>query len=113
MRLLLDQNISFRVSKNLSKVFPGICHVKQEGLENASDMEIWQYARKNDLAIVTFDADFSDISLIKGIPPKIIWLRTGNMNTKEITECLRSHQFVISMFLNNKEYKDIDCLEIY
>jgi predicted nuclease of predicted toxin-antitoxin system len=51
---------------------------------DATDNEIWEYARKNNYAIITFDADFYDISIINGHPPKIVWLRTGNISTNEI-----------------------------
>ena len=49
-------------------------------------MEIWEYAKNNNFCIVTFDADFVDIATIKGHPPKIIWLRTGNMTTENIAQ---------------------------
>ena len=54
MKLLFDQNISFRIVKNLSKEVEDISHVVYEKLHNATDLEIWEYARKNEFAIVTF-----------------------------------------------------------
>ena len=113
MRLLLDQNISYRVVKGLLKSFPEITQVKELGLENASDLEIWNYAKKYKYTIVTFDADFYDLALLKGIPPKIIWLRTGNTSTKNIIKLIIDNHFIITEFITNKEYKDVDCIEIY
>ena len=81
-RLLFDQNISFRVLHYLNDSFNASTQVKAEGLETKSDMEIWQYAKVNNYSIVTFDADFSDIAHLKGVPPKIVWLRTGNKKNK-------------------------------
>ena len=75
MRLLFDQNISFRITKRLYSYFSGCKHVSDFGLHNCEDHVVWQYARKNNLVIVTFDSDFYDISLINGHPPKIIWIR--------------------------------------
>lgn len=82
------------------------------GLENASDIEIWRYAKKNNFAIVTFDADFSDFTTFFGHPPKVIWLRTGNKTTKAIAECLIQNTDIIKDFLNSENYKNISCLEI-
>lgn len=82
------------------------------GLENSSDNDIWDYAKKNGYTIVTFDADFADIASIKGNPPKIIWLRTGNLTTKNITRLLKNHYKTIIDFIENSDYKEIDCLEI-
>ena len=56
------------------------------GLHNRNDAEIWQFAKQNGFTIVTFDADFFDISILRGHPPKVIWLRTGNLATSEIAE---------------------------
>ncbi len=76
MKLLFDQNISFRLTKKLQNYFPGSLHVSDCGLLDSEDQEIWEYARDHGFAIVTFDADFYDISIINGQPPKIIWITT-------------------------------------
>ena len=47
MKLLLDQNLSFRLINQLSKTFPGSKHVKDFGLTEADDEQIWGYAAKN------------------------------------------------------------------
>ena len=55
MRLLFDQNISFRVIKGIQDVFPLAKQVRELGLENYSDRLIWEFAKKEDYTIVTFD----------------------------------------------------------
>ena len=45
-------------------------HVGQHGLDDSNDPEIWDYAAKNNLHILTKDSDFNDILNIKGFPPK-------------------------------------------
>ena len=49
---------------------------------------IWKYAKANQYTILTFDEDFLDLQNMLYYPPKIIWLRTGNINTKEIASLL-------------------------
>jgi predicted nuclease of predicted toxin-antitoxin system len=112
MKLLFDQNISFRVIKKLNKYFSDSKHVSECDLQDSDDIEIWEYAKSNSYTIVTFDADFYDISLINGHPPKIIWLITGNLSTTEITELLISKGTTIDRFLNDDDYKKLSCLEI-
>lgn len=41
--------------------------------------------------IVTKDSDFSDLSVILGYPPKILWIRRGNCTTAEIEAILRAN----------------------
>lgn len=79
--LLFDQNISPKITKHVGSIFSGATHTRFVGLEDASDPEIYKYAADRGLHIVTFDADFADLSTILGHPPKIIWLRTVNMTT--------------------------------
>jgi predicted nuclease of predicted toxin-antitoxin system len=81
-------------------------------LENSSDSTIWEYAKSNQFTIVTFDSDFCDIANIKGSPPKIVWLRTGNMTTNHIADLLIKHQSAIADFIQLPEFDKIACLEI-
>ncbi len=46
------------------------------------DKQIWEYAKENDLIIVTKDRDFYDKIMISGPPPKVIHIRVGNMKMK-------------------------------
>jgi len=112
MKLLFDQNISYRITKFLANHFPACKHISDCGLMDCEDPEIWLYAKKNNYAIVTFDSDFYEISLINGHPPKIIWIRTGNLPTSEITSLLIHKKNIITEFLLNDEFKEIACLEI-
>lgn len=110
MKLLFDQNISFRVVKILDNHFLGSAQVRQLQLEGAKDKEIWEYAKFNDFVIVTYDADFHDFVSLYGHPPKIIWLRTGNTTTLYIANLLIQKEDQIINFLEDKE---VSCLEIY
>jgi predicted nuclease of predicted toxin-antitoxin system len=112
MKLLFDQNISFRVIKGINDIFPEAKQLRELNLENLSDLEIWHFALKNDYAIVTFDADFYDMSLLHGIPPQIIWLRTGNTSTQNLIKIFRKNYSVIEDFISNVNYEEIACLEI-
>jgi predicted nuclease of predicted toxin-antitoxin system len=53
------------------------------------------YARTNGFTSVIKDADFSELSLLRGFPPKAIWIRIGNCTTAQIEELLRLHQEAI------------------
>ena len=66
MRLLLDQNLSERLVKRLAKDFPGIIHVAMVGLEKDSDEAVWIYARDHQHLIVTKDADFAELEVLRG-----------------------------------------------
>ena len=113
MKLLFDQNISFRVVRRLTDVFPMARHVSDFGLQFATDHEIREFAKKEEFHLVTFDADFYDMATLFGHPPKIIWLRTGNTSTDSLVEILRNHSISMRRFLEEDDTRDLVCLEIY
>ena len=101
--IAFDQNISFRIVRKLQVEFKDCQHVSDAGLLNATDTEIWNYAKKNDYCIVTFDYDFVDFSILKGIPPKTIILKTGNTKTEQLFSLLTTHKVQIHDFCNLKD----------
>jgi predicted nuclease of predicted toxin-antitoxin system len=85
--------------------FDACVHVDNIGLRvPAKDVEIWEYARKNDMVIVTNDEDFFKIFSIKGFPPKVIMLRMGNQSRKDIEQILISLKNRIADFVNATDY---------
>ena len=111
MRLLFDQNISPKIVRQVSSNFPDSKHVRHVGLEDASDTLIFDFAKSNGFSVVTFDADFVDLNLLRGIPPKIIWLKTGNLTTKSISALLALNISVIEKFLSAEEEGILEILK--
>jgi predicted nuclease of predicted toxin-antitoxin system len=103
VKFLLDQNISFKVAPLLVEPFQNVSHIKQLNLVDASDLQIWTYAKTNNYSIITFDGDFIELSNLKGFPPKIIWLRFGNSSNLKIVNKLISKSIQIMEFVVNAE----------
>jgi predicted nuclease of predicted toxin-antitoxin system len=89
VRLLFDQNLSRRLVTRLEDVFPGSTHVVAVELDTATDRQVWDYAGEHDLMIVSKDSDFSQLSLLLGAPPKVVWVRIGNGPTGAVERVLR------------------------
>lgn len=98
MRLLFDQNLSPRLTRLIADLYPECLHVREIGLSEADDGEVWEYARRNDCVIVSKDSDFQARSLLYGSPPKFIWLRVGNCTVRVIENLLRKHSATIHTF---------------
>lgn len=101
MKLLFDHNLSPTLVNLLQDLYPDSNHLYRLGLDRVPDIEVWEYARQEDFLIVTKDADFSDLCLLRGFPPKVIWIRRGNCKTVDIEAILRSHYDDINK-LNNE-----------
>ncbi|WP_433832974.1 DUF5615 family PIN-like protein [Flavobacterium anhuiense] len=84
--------------------------LKRQVKQPAKDIEIWEFARKNDFTILTHNDDFEKLLLLKGVPPKVIILKTFNKNTKQLAELLISKKEIIESFISNDQ---LMILEIY
>ena len=92
MRLLFDHHLSFRLVNRLSDIFPDGSHVMLHRLDQVDDIVVWEFARTNGFTLVTKDSDFSDLSILRGSPPQVVWIRIGNCTTGQIEALLRRHQ---------------------
>ena len=110
MKLLFDQNISFRVVNQLRAVLSESVGVGEVGLLNADDFQIWEYARQHGFSVVTFDRDIPDIGAVRGFPPKIIWLRTGNLTNRAIVALFNERMGEFAEFVANGRK---GCLQVF
>jgi len=86
LKLLIDNNISRNLIEALAILYPGSLHVSAVGLANATDDEIWNFARINQFCIVSKDSDFRNKSFLHGAPPKVIWIAPGECTTQGIED---------------------------
>ncbi len=98
MKLLFDQNLAGGLVCRLSDLFPGSKQVKEVGLAEATDLEVWLWAQHQGFTIVSKDSDFQQRSLLFGAPPKVVWLRVGNCSTGRIEALLREHSVSLHTF---------------
>ena len=77
---LFDENVPSRLSIVPSKPLLG---ARDAIRARASDREIWDFATRNECAIVSKDADFSDLILASEPPPWVVHLRFGNLRRRE------------------------------
>ena len=110
MKLLFDQNLSFKLCRRLADTFPDSNQVRLLGMEEADDLRIWQCAGEKSFILVSQEADFADMTTLFGLPPKVIWLRCGNQPTDAIEKRLRDHAEAITAF---EQDDAAACWEIY
>lgn len=109
MKLLFDENLSYKLVHRLSDIFADSRHVKDVQLENENDLKIWEFAKSHNFAIVTKDSDFVDFINIKGYPPYLIWIRSNNVRVKEVEKIIRDNAIRI---LNSFEAQKIGIIQI-
>lgn len=102
MKLLLDQNLSYKLIADLAPAFPGTSHVRPLHLDQSPDTELREYAAQNDFTLVTKNTDLVDLCVLRGAPPKVIWLRLGNCSTALARTVLTSNEARIVAFGKNQ-----------
>lgn len=110
MKLLLDENLSRRMLPFLQHDYPGSNQVVLLGMESASDREVWQTAKDDGYVILTRDADFQELSLVWGQPPKVIRLNTLNQSRAATLKILIENKNVI---MESLVARDMASIEIY
>jgi predicted nuclease of predicted toxin-antitoxin system len=108
MKLLLDENLSRRLVPFLQHDYPGSNQVVLMGMESASDKEVWQRAKEDGYVIVTRDADFQELSLVWGQPPKIIRLKTLNQNRAATLKILIDNKDAITESLETHDLASVE-----
>jgi predicted nuclease of predicted toxin-antitoxin system len=98
VKLLFDENLSRKIVRRLSELYPGSAHVTEFDLLERPDREIWDFARAGGFIIVTADADFYELATASGPPPKVIWLRRWTHPTRDAELVLRRDAIRITEF---------------
>jgi predicted nuclease of predicted toxin-antitoxin system len=58
------------------------------GLRDARDIEIFAAAQAENVVIMTKDSDFIDLVCRLGSPPQILWLTCGNVTNRNLRQLL-------------------------
>jgi len=106
-KYLIDVNLPNRFSVWSSEEYEHVVNINDE----LKDSEIWSYAQKNNLTIVTKDSDFSDMAIMNNPPPRVIHIKIGNLKMKEFHQlisniwkdvCIMSDNYKLINVYHNK-----------
>ena len=103
MRLLFDENLSARLVAALGDAYPDSTHLAGVGLLGAPDGAVWDFAAAGGYVLVTKDEDFQRLSVVRGPPPKVIWVRLGNCATADVARLLRLRADDVARFVKNED----------
>lgn len=101
MKILIDENLPKSLAKTFSEFSIEANHVSEFNLLKQNDNVIWSFAIKESMTIISKDNDFYSLSVLKGYPPKIIFLQIGNCSVSNLKNILLSKKEIILEFLEN------------
>lgn len=89
MTLWLDAQLSPAMALWLRMKFDlDAVAVRDLGLRDAEDADIFAAARAAAVVVMTKDSDFVELLQRHGAPPQIIWLRSGNTSNARLKQLL-------------------------
>jgi predicted nuclease of predicted toxin-antitoxin system len=111
VKLLLDHNLSHKLVARLADVYPDSTQTRLLGFQRTSDSELWFYARTHGYIFVTKDRDVAELAVVRGGPPKVVWLRVGNCSAAYVEQTLRVHVGAIRDLLNDPQRVVLELVE--
>ena len=89
MTIWVDAHLSPAIATWMTSTF-GVeaIALRDLGLRDAEDPEIFEAAKAQEAIVMTKDSDFVDLVDRLGSPPQIIWLTCGNTSNAKLREIL-------------------------
>ena len=84
MKFVVDAQLPPALARLLRESGCDASAVREIGLREANDAEIWRYAVQQQAAIITKDEDFAERCLYSRDQPVIVWLRIGNTSNQAL-----------------------------
>ena len=103
MKLLFDHNVSHKLVARIVDIFPESSQTRLLNLSRTNDPQLWLIAKTHGFVFVTKDKDVAELAILRGAPPKVLWLRMGNCRTIVIERVLRASFEVIEDFVADPE----------
>ena len=89
MTIWVDAQLSPSLAKWITEIFGVPAQaVRDLGLREAKDYQIFQAARNANATVLTKDADFPQLLAQHGHPPKVLWLTCGNTSNENLRRIL-------------------------
>jgi predicted nuclease of predicted toxin-antitoxin system len=109
MTLWVDAQLSPRIALWIGINFPVVAApLRDLGLRDAGDEEIFAAARAANAIVLTKDSDFVRLLEQQGSPPKVLWLTCGNTSNAALQQILSKHlTMALSLFAGGEDLVEI------
>ena len=103
MKLFFDHHLSHKLVAKLADIYPESTHTRLLGFSRTSDSDLWWYAKAHEYILVTKDEDIPELAILRGAPPKVVWLRIGNCKTAVVERLIRRNVLRIQQLADDDE----------
>jgi len=86
MKMLVDNRLLIALSARLCAAGHDCRHVLDLGLDEADDIEIWNWALSENAVVISMDEDFAYLANRPGDRGRLVWVRLGNCRNHVLLE---------------------------
>ncbi len=109
MKFLVDAQLPRRLALLLESSGHDALHTLDLPAKNHTpDETLRQFALSEQRVLVTKDSDFVDSFLLRGLPPKLLFVTTGNIPNDDLVALFRSNLPAITGALSSHSFVEID-----
>ena len=88
MRLLVDENVSWRLAAYFRPQCEAVLHMRAIGLDESPDTSIWRCARQHGYNLLTKGEAFARPVLVETFPPRLVALQNAQVPVKALAKFL-------------------------
>lgn len=104
MTIWIDAQLSPAIAKWIAAEFSiPVVAIREIGLRDSSDREIFLAARTASAIVMTKDSDFLRLQAELGSPPQVVWLTCGNTSNEDLKHILKKTLSKTLHLLNSGE----------
>ena len=111
MKLLFDHNLSHKLVARLADLYAASTQTRLLNFGRTGDSELWFYSRTHGYVLVTKDRDIAELAVLRGAPPKVVWLRIGNCSVAAVESALRRNYQKIHELVADPDRVVLEILE--
>jgi len=109
VKFLVDAQLPRRLAALLKSLGHDAVHTLDLPAKNhTTDEVLRQLALRESRVLVTKDGEFVDSYLVRGLPPKLLFVTTGNIKNDDLLELFRANLPAIENGLSSHSFVEID-----
>jgi predicted nuclease of predicted toxin-antitoxin system len=109
MKFLVDAQLPRRLARQLSAAGHDAIHTLDLPARNLTDDDsIRELAERDGRVVVTKDSDFVDSHILRGQPPKLLLVTTGNITNDELESLFAAHLSAIVATFSGSVFVELD-----
>ena len=109
MKFLVDAQLPLKLARLLREAGHDVTHTLELPLRNAtSDGVLRDFCAREGRVLVTKNSDFVDSLILRGEPPRLLFVSTGNITNRDLETLFRVHLSTIVTTLGDHVLVELD-----